>query len=54
MVDSNKTLRFNRTYRDATGMDFQDADRDALDKLIAWVIAIGLAFLVGMALGTQL
>jgi hypothetical protein len=52
MMNSNQTLRFPRTYREATGMDAHfGRDPDA-------VVAIGLGllamFLLGLGLGLAL
>lgn len=55
MNDSNRTLKFSRTYREATGTDFYnvDDDRDWLDKLGAWLICMGIVFFIGFALGAR-
>lgn len=52
MNDSNRTLRFSRTYREATGMEYYSPeDRDWQDKLAAWLICMGLCFVIGVAVG---
>lgn len=55
MNDSNRTLRFPRTYREATGVEFRsDADHDFWDKLIAWVLCMGICFVIGVAVGMRM
>ena len=55
MNDSNRTLRFCRTYREATGMEFYNADDDRAfwDKAIAWAVCMGLVFVIGVAVGMR-
>ena len=50
MNQSNYTLRFPRTYREATGMDCRFSKRDP-DKWVFIACAILAAFLAGMMLG---
>lgn len=52
--DSNYSLRFPRTYREATGTEFRSDDRDFWDKLIAWLICMGLVFAVGVVVGMRM
>ena len=49
-MDSNHTLRFPRTYREATGQDAHFERRDP-DKLVGWAIALLLAFTIGLIVG---
>ncbi len=55
-MNSNHNLRFPRTYREATGRAFYtDEDNSNIgDKLVAWVVAIGVAFILGMSFGASL
>lgn len=51
-MDSNHTLRFPRTAREAGiygPVDFDD--RDFWDKLVAWLVAMGIVFCIGTAFG---
>ena len=56
IMNSNHNLRFPRTYREATGRAFYtDEDNSNIgDKLVAWVVAIGVAFILGMSFGASL
>lgn len=48
-MDSRYTLRFPRTYREATGMDC-NFNRDP-DRIVGFVCAVCAAFIVGMMIG---
>ena len=50
MTNSNFTLRFPRTYREATGQDANFEKRDP-DKIVFAVCAILAAFVTGMIVG---
>ncbi len=49
-MDSNYSLRFPRTYREATGQDAHFERRNP-DKIVFAVCAVLAAFLVGMMIG---
>ncbi len=49
-MDSNWTLKFPRTYREATGSAFY-ADPDAGDRLVGWGLVVIAAFVAGMWVG---
>lgn len=51
MNDSNHTLRFARTYREATGQEaiFEDASR--MDRLVGYIVALAVAFALGLIVG---
>ncbi len=54
MNDSNYSLRFPRTYREATGQSLRSDNSDLGDKFAAWVLAMGLAFIIGLLMGASL
>lgn len=49
-MNSNYTLRFPRTYREATGHDCNFNHRDP-DRLVGVVVLVLCAFVVGMMVG---
>lgn len=49
-MNSNYTLRFPRTYREATGMDFHFERRDP-DRMVGIAILILCVFVAGMMVG---
>lgn len=49
-MDSRYTLRFPRTYREATGMDAHFKKRDP-DRMVFIVCALCAAFVLGMMVG---
>lgn len=51
MNNSNHTLRFSRTYREATGMNANFDDAVNWDRVVGVVGVIALAFVVGMLVG---
>lgn len=50
MSDSNYTLRWNRSAREAYGHDIE-FDRTDPDRIVGWAFALGAAFLLGVILG---
>lgn len=51
MNNSNYTLRFPRTSREAYGHDVQFVDGNRKDKIVGIVCSILGAFVVGMMIG---
>jgi len=49
-MNSNYTLRFPRTYREATGQDAEFHHRDP-DKIVFAVVIVLCAFVIGMMVG---
>lgn len=52
-MNSNYTLRFPRTSREAFGHESTRAcfEGDKGDRLVSWICAIGVAFVIGLAMG---
>lgn len=50
-MDSNYSLRFHRTSREAFGHDAKFHDADRSDRIVFFVCALCAAFLVGMIVG---
>jgi hypothetical protein len=52
MRDSNWSLRWNRTAREAFGhdVDFHDSSYSEFDKWVGWIFIFIFGFLVGAAL----
>lgn len=48
-MDSNYTLRFPRTYREATRQDAHFHDHQ--DRRVGWVVACCCFFALGLAIG---
>lgn len=50
MIDSNKTLRFNRTMKEAGWGDYPihnpDSGYSSGDKLVMWTVAIGFLVVI--------
>lgn len=53
MNDSNQSLRFARTYREATGMDAVFDDRDKWDRRVGMMVAVAVAFVIGLIVGSM-
>lgn len=51
MNDSNRTLRFPRTYREATGQDAH-FDKASPDKLVGWAVLLVCVFVAGLIVGS--
>lgn len=51
MNDSNQTLRFSRTSREAFGHWVSFSDRNKMDKFVFVACAICAAFVIGMFVG---
>ncbi len=51
MNNSNYSLRFPRTYREATGTEAHFEDGIDWDRIVGIVGAIALAFVIGMIVG---
>ena len=51
MRDSNYTLKFNRTYREATGQDCYFYDPDKWDKIVGYSVVLIAVFFAGLLLG---
>lgn len=49
-MNSNWSLKFPRTYREATGMDCNFQQRDP-DRIVGFVCAVCAAFIVGLMIG---
>ena len=49
-MNSNYTLRFNRSYREATGTDCKFEKRDP-DRIVVVVCSYLAVFVVGMLIG---
>lgn len=47
-VDSNQTLRFCRTSREAFGEDAIFEDENKLSKPLPWVLAVLISFFLGL------
>ena len=50
-MNSNYTLRFPRTYREATGSDCHFSRADRMDRMVLIACSIMAAFVVGMMIG---
>lgn len=50
-MNSNQTLRFQRTSREAFGHWASFSNRNKMDKMVFVACAIGAAFVIGMIVG---
>lgn len=50
MNNSNQTLRFPRTYREATGFDAHFPRRNP-DKYVGWAVLLVCVFVAGLLVG---
>lgn len=49
-MDSNRTLRFPRTYREATGQDCEFPRFD-MDRAVFWAVVLAVVFVAGVMVG---